>query len=63
MASSEPGSTSKLPDKSVTTRLKKALDYLRLARTSRELSFSSVPFVVAAEHMIEVALERQEPDK
>lgn len=45
-------------DTSVATRLAKALKYLELARTSRELAYDSIPFVVAAEYMIQEAQER-----
>lgn len=45
-------------DKSVQARLAKALKYLELARTSRELAYDSIPFVVAAEYMIQEAQER-----
>jgi hypothetical protein len=51
---------SKVADKSVSTRLAKALKYLEMARTSRELSYDSIPFVIAAEHMIQQAIERSE---
>lgn len=47
-----------MADTSVATRLAKALKYLELARTSRELAYDSIPFVVAAEHMIREAQER-----
>lgn len=47
-------------DKSVSTRLAKALKYLSLARTSRELSYDSVPYVMAAEHLIKTALEKNQ---
>jgi hypothetical protein len=50
-------------DKSVSTRLTKALKYLELARTSRELSYDSIPFVVAAGHMIEEAINRNNSAK
>lgn len=46
------------PDVSVSTRLAKALKYLELARTSRELAYDSIPFVVAAEYMIQEAQGR-----
>lgn len=45
-------------DTSVATRLAKALKYLELARTSRELAYDSIPFVVAAEYMIQEAVDR-----
>lgn len=50
-------------DKSVSTRLAKALKYLELARTSRELTYDSIPFVVAAEYMIQEAQSRNSSDK
>lgn len=46
------------PDKSPRTRLERALKYLELARTSRELPYDSIPYVVAAEHLINRALGR-----
>lgn len=49
------------PDTSVQSRLAKALKYLQLVRTSRELSYDSVPFVMAAEHLIEVAKNQNSP--
>lgn len=47
-------------DKSVSTRLTKALKYLELARTSRELAFGAVPYTRAAEFLIKAALDEQE---
>lgn len=49
-----------MPDTSIQTRLSKALKYLQMARTSRELSYDSIPYVVAAEHLI---LQAQEQNK
>lgn len=46
-------------DKSVSTRLAKALKYLEMARTSRELAFSAVPYTRAAEMLIQTALDEQ----
>lgn len=46
------------PDISVQSRLAKALKYLQLARVSRELSYDSIPYVVAAEHLIREAQEK-----
>jgi len=43
-----------------TARLQRALKQLELARTSRELNYSAVPFVVAAEQLVKQALEKQE---
>ena len=51
------------PDTPVTSRLTKALKYLSLARTSRELSYDSVPYVMAAEHLIKTALEKNDVAK
>jgi hypothetical protein len=48
-----------MADKSAKTRLQRALKQLELARTSRELDYAAVPFVVAAEHLIKQALDRQ----
>lgn len=47
------------PDTSPAARLTKALKYLELARISRELPYGSIPYVVAAEHLIKQALEQQ----
>lgn len=44
-----------MPDTSVQARLTKALKYLSMARTSRELSYDSIPYVMAAEHLLELA--------
>jgi hypothetical protein len=52
-----------MPDTSVSTRLVKALKYLELARTSRELSYDSIPFVLAAEHMVKQAIGLNERNK
>lgn len=49
------------PDTSVQSRLTKALKYLQLVRTSRELSYDSVPFVMAAEHLISEAAKMNSP--
>lgn len=46
------------PDTSPTTRLQRALKYLQMARTSRELPYNAIPYVVAAEHLIAKALEQ-----
>lgn len=43
----------------VTQRLTSALKYLSLARTSRELDYGAVPFVLAAEVLIQLALDKQ----
>lgn len=43
----------------VTARLTSALKYLTMARTSRELDYGAVPYVLAAEHLILLALEKQ----
>lgn len=51
---------SKPVDKSAATRLARAAKQLELARTSRELDYSAIPFVIAAEHMIKTALEKQQ---
>lgn len=48
-------------DTSIQTRLAKALKYLQMARTSRELSYDSIPYVVAAEHLIGEAMEKNKP--
>lgn len=48
------------PDTSVQSRLAKALKYLQMARTSRELSYDSIPYVVAAEHLIQLAQTKNE---
>lgn len=50
-----------MADTSVATRLAKALKYLEMARTSRELAYDSIPFVVAAEYMIKEAQEKNKP--
>lgn len=47
-----------MADLSVNTRLAKALKYLQMVRTSRELSYDSIPFVMAAEALITAALEK-----
>lgn len=47
------------PDISVATRLQKSLDYLSLARTSRSLDYAAIPYVVAAEYLIQLAIEKQ----
>lgn len=49
-----------MPDLSVQTRLSKALKYLEMARTSRELSYDSIPYVRAAEYLIEAAVKQNE---
>lgn len=43
----------------VTQRLTQALKYLSLARTSRELDYGATPYVLAAEQLIQLALDKQ----
>lgn len=47
----------------VTQRLTQALKYLTMARTSRELDYGAVPYVLAAETLIAIALERQKGER
>lgn len=43
----------------VTTRLSAILRLLQLARTSREANFTAVAYIIAAEVLIQQALEKQ----
>lgn len=47
------------PPPRVVPRLTQALKYLSLARTSRELDYGATPYVLAAEQLIQLALDKQ----
>lgn len=40
-----------------TSRLMKSLKYIDMCLSSRELSYESIPYVIAAEHLLKLALE------
>jgi hypothetical protein len=42
-------------------RLHKALKYLELARTSRAMKYQAIPFVLAAEELIKLAIQEENP--
>lgn len=46
---------------SCVARLEKALNYLQLAQGSRELTYDSIPWIVAAKMLVEEAIRSNTP--